>query len=104
MKITGLDKVLAKLDKIQETAKSLDGSAIPLEELLNPQFLQEFSRFQSLDEMFAASGYNVESSEDFKAIPDEPWDVFIENNTEFSNWSDMSTKAAADYFFKKAGL
>lgn len=39
--------------------------------------------------MIQANGFKVESEDDFKAIPDAEWDVFIHDNTSFGSWREM---------------
>ena len=47
--------------------------------------------------MLDASGFKVESAEDFAAIPDEEWDAFVSKNTSYSSWEEMQKGAAKDY-------
>lgn len=83
------------LDKLLKNMKELEGSRqVSLGELMGPTFISAHSRFASLEELLAASGFKVETKEDFTAIPDEEWDVFIRENTDFESWVDMQRAAA----------
>ena len=94
-----------KFTTLAENAKRLDGQhSIPVTELLSSSFVAACSKFQSAEELFNASGFKIESPEDFKAIPDFEWDAFIKENTHYSNWSDMLQAAAAIWTKKKLGL
>ena len=73
-------------------------------ELLTPSFLAGCTLFNSADELFEKSGYKIESQEDFNAIPDEPWDEFIRNNTSFSSWKEMLEAATAAWAKGKLGF
>lgn len=100
----GLDELGKKLDELKESAESIQGTQVPLDALLTPGFLAKHTRFLSTDEMFKASGFDVETTEDFEKIPDEEWNTFIEQNTPFATWSDMLSAAAAEWTRKKLGF
>ncbi|MBC3492376.1 hypothetical protein [Pseudomonas taiwanensis] len=86
------------LDKLLKNMKELEGShQVTLGELMGPDFISAHSRFANLEELFAASGFKVETKEDFAAIPDEEWEVFIRENTDFESWADMQRKAAGEH-------
>ena len=100
----GFDELNKKLEDLQESAESIQGTQVPLSELLTSGFLAKHTRFLSEDEMFEASGFKVETAEDFEKIPDEEWDRFIEQNTPFTTWSDMLSAAGAEWAQKKLGF
>ncbi len=101
-KITGLDELQRKLRKIRDNAQALDGEhEVSLKELFPQDFLAAHTQFSSVDNMFEKSGYKVDSSEDFAAIPDEPWDEFIRANTSFASWAEMKQAAGVAYAKRK---
>lgn len=69
------------------------GDNISFADLLSPEFIAEYTSFKTTDELFKESGFNVETEEDFKAIPDEEWEAFIVENTSFDSWKAMQIKA-----------
>lgn len=88
--------------KLVENAKNLEEKqSVRLEDLMSPEFLAGCSDFQDIEHMFTESGYTVNSKEDFEAIPDEEWEVFIKNNTSFESWEDMQKAAGAEYVRKQ---
>ena len=96
MRIEGLDKVQRRLRELRDQVESLSGEhSVPISELLSPEFLATCTLFNSADEMFAKSGFKVESQADFEAIPDDAWDEFIRENTSFSSWKEMINAAGA---------
>jgi hypothetical protein len=96
--IKGLDQ----LQRIQKRLEELDGShQIPFDEMFEPAFMIEFTDFTSIDEMLEASGYKVETSEDFAAIPDAEWDQFVARTTRFSSWEEMQQEAGNRWVQKK---
>jgi len=103
IKFDGFDKLSKKLDELKESAESIQGTQVPLGELLTPGFFAKHTRFLSDDELFEASGFSVQSTEDFEKIPNEEWDNFIQQNTPFATWSDMLSAAGAEWAQKKLG-
>ncbi|MDH1101125.1 hypothetical protein N5C37_08380 [Pseudomonas mosselii] len=86
------------LDKLMKNAKELQSTKqVSLNKLLSPAFISAHSKFRDLDELFSASGYKIDSTEDFAAIPDEEWDSFISKSTDFDNWLDMQKAAHAEF-------
>tara|TARA_R110001583_G_scaffold15059_2_gene62432 strand:+ start:2168 stop:2476 length:309 start_codon:yes stop_codon:yes gene_type:complete len=84
-----------KLQKnIQELSKNTE---IKLTELMSPGFVSGCSKFGTIEDLFDASGFTVESLADFAAIPDEEWEEFIVENTSFSSWNEMQHKAVEHY-------
>ncbi len=71
---------------------------VHLGDLLTPDFIARHSRFAAEDEMFVASGFDIQSAQDFAAIPDVDWDRFIEQNTSFDTWLDMLQAAHFEWF------
>ena len=105
LKITGLDNIQRRLDDVARRADSLSGNKnVPIPELLTADFLHQCSRFRSADEMFEASGFKIDSAEDFASIPDAEWDLFIRTNTSFVSWEDMLAKAAGEWAVRQLGF
>jgi len=103
--IKGAKEVQQKLRDLSNRARQLDGPQnVSILELLTPSFLSTCSRFESAHEMFEASGFKIESKEDFKAIPDAEWDEFIKKNTSFPNWRQMLEAAAVPWTKQRLGI
>ena len=103
--IKGLNELQNKLHNLANRAKAIDGSHnVPLSELLPARFLKTHTQFDSVEDMMSKSGFKIESSEDFKAIPDDQWDAFIRGHTKFSTWKEMLQLAAADWTKNQLGL
>ena len=54
--------------------------------------MREYTNFGSIDEMFEASGFKCDTTEDFRAIPDDEWDAFIRQATRFDSWAEMKER------------
>jgi hypothetical protein len=98
-------KNLKPLEDLARRARQLDGQHnVPIAELLTPQFLSSCCRFQSIEEMFEASGFKINSAEDFKSIPDREWDTFIAANTSFADWQTLLSGAVKAWTARRLGL
>tara|TARA_B100001750_G_C15247948_1_gene466302 strand:+ start:63 stop:374 length:312 start_codon:yes stop_codon:yes gene_type:complete len=95
---SGLDALQKRLKKLSNT------KSIPFEEMFSPSFMRSNTRFSNIENMFEASGYKVETEEDFEQIPDKEWNEFISSETKFKSWDDMIHAAGGEYVAKQLGL
>ena len=90
------------LDQLLKNAKEMEGThQVKLTDTLNAEFVSSHSKFSDLEALFAGFGFKIDSPEDFAAIPDEDWDKFISENTDFSNWEEMQRSAGTAYMKAK---
>jgi len=105
VKIKGFDKLEKQLKQMEKGAKELSHTKhVSFGELFTTSFMQKNTSFPSMDELLKAGGYNIESQEDFEAIPDIEFDKLIAANTKFKNWEEMLNEATTQYVAKKLGL
>lgn len=105
VKITGLDQLQAKLQRMAQAAQAVDGpQEVQLGELFPPEFIRACSRFGSVGEFLTATGFRIQSADDLKAIPDEQWDSFVRANTSYGSWKEMVGAAKANWAKKRLGL
>lgn len=105
LEIKGLEQLQNKLKALQDNAQKLDGQHhVPVTELLTPKFVAEHTSFSTAEELFEASGFTIESAEDFSGIPDDAWDAYIESVSDFEGWEAMLSKASEAWVSKKLGL
>ena len=103
--IDGLDDLQKKIKDLQKRAKALDGeNLVPLVDLLTIEFLNRYTSFSSVEELFEASGFKVDNTEDFEKIPNDEWDEFISKNSIFKNWEEMLEKAGEEWITNELGL
>jgi hypothetical protein len=103
IKIAGLDEMRRKLETLQRRAASLSGP-VAFEDLFPPEFMRRYTDFRSIDDLVAASGYTVQSTDDFEKIPQADWDSLIQATTRFKNWDAMQAKAAEEYAERRLNL
>ncbi|MCY1559694.1 hypothetical protein D9M68_967550 [compost metagenome] len=87
---SGLDRLKKNLQELEQTKQ------VKLGELLNPGFVSKHTPFADLEAMFDASGFKVETAEDFQAIPDAEWEAFIVANSSFDSWQAMQQAALGE--------
>ena len=103
--IKGFDEFEHKLDKMAKAAKELNGThPVPFTKLFNEHFMRKYTNFLSFDKLLEAGGWNVNCQEDFNAIPDNEFDIYINKTTQFNNWKDMMAKASEEYVAEKLGF
>lgn len=99
--MNGFDDLAKQMDDLAQRAKDLDGPHnVPVAELMPPEFISKCSSFETIDALFEASPFKIESAEDFAAIPDDAWDEFIVQNTSFESWEAMQQEAATEWTTK----
>lgn len=89
---------LKGLDKLKKNTSELSGTnSIPMNVLMNPDFISSCSQYPNFEKLIEASGFKVETKEDFKAIPDQEWEQFIQTNTSYESWIEMQKSAGTSY-------
>lgn len=103
-KSDGFDDLLKGLENLEKQAKESCGKQIPINDLLNVSFMKKYTSFSNFDDFLDASGFVVNSQEDFEAIPDDEFDEYVSNNTNFASWDDMLTTATDAYVSEHFGF
>ena len=103
--LKGLDTMERKLGDLARRAQELDGKhSVSFGELFNPDFMSRHTAHADLESLLAAGNYEVNSKEDFEAIPDDEWDDHIRHHTQFPNWEEMQKTAAAEWMTTQLGF
>jgi len=99
------EDALRKLRDLQRRAEHLDGEhSVSFDELFGDEFMLRNTDFPSIDAMLEASDFKVDNTEDFAAIPDDLWDVFIRKRTRFTSWDEMTNSAVEEWATRQMGL
>lgn len=86
------------LRRLQENLEELsDTHNVPFPELFSREFMQEHTDYQSFEAMLDASPFDVTTAEEFKAIPDDDWELFIRKVTRFDSWLEMQKEAGIQW-------
>lgn len=102
MKVTGMEELQRKLDRLQNNVQELNGS-VPLRDILTPEFMSRETKFSSVKAMFESTPFKIESQDDFRALAQDQLDAFIREHTKFSSWQDLLKAGGLEYAKRKLG-
>ncbi len=92
--LTNFEKKLLEIGERFERLIDID---IPFIDLFNRSLMSEYTKFNTIAEMFEASGHVIETKDDLNNIPEDEWEDFVCRTTSFHSWEDMLVKAASLY-------
>lgn len=93
---------LKGVDQLEKNFSESSGThLIPLDDLMTPSFISSCSQYSDFEELLEASGFKVETEEDFAAIPDQEWEQYIQTNTSYESWIEMQEAAGVSYIQSK---
>lgn len=105
MAIKGFDQFQKKINEIKNKLDSVEGThSVSFAELFNEKFMQNHTAHPSIEAMFKASGFTVNSKEDFERIPDDAWEKLVISTTNFTSWLEMQRVAGKEYMINKLGF
>lgn len=81
------------LKKLEKKLESVSGN-VPLEELLNSNFIKTYTQFQTAQEFADASSFDFSNLE---SIDSNDLDIFVSEHTKFSSWQEMLNHAGAEW-------
>ena len=96
VEIEGLDELQNQLEQLANF-----GDGIPMTELFDEEFMLMYTEFASFDKLLEEGKWDVESQEDFEAIPQDEFDEYIDTNTEFPDWETMMQTGATRHIEEK---
>jgi len=91
------------MDLFKEMEKELDqyeDRKISFDDLYPEEFMQEYTDYNSISEMLSKSDFEIEKQDDFENIPEDEWNDYIDNCTDFDNWEEMRSKAVKEWVEK----
>lgn len=96
--LKGFDELQNRLQELADKAKELSGEyEVNFAELFIEEFMTKHTNFSNFNELLDASPFEVNSAEDFKAIPDAEFDQYISQVTNFDSWESMLEEASCEY-------
>lgn len=93
----GIDKDDLK-DAIEASVEDKTGLApgeneVILQELYAPEFMQEYTEFDSIESLLEATKWDIQDEADLQEVPEEELDDHVEAHSEFSSWEEMKSAA-----------
>lgn len=77
---------------------------IPLTELFDDAFVRDRTRFESFDEMVAASPSEADSADDLGKVAHGEWDEFVAEATDFTDEEELVMAARDNWVAEKLDL
>ena len=72
-----------------------------LDEIFNNGFIQQHSRYNSINEMFEDNKMVVQDMQEFDDIPNHVKDKMVYENTDFKSWGEFIDTAKKEFVVKK---
>jgi len=94
--IEGFDNTEGESNRLQKTGKNSE-DPITFTELFTSEFMRLYTQYESIEELLSSGGFEVNSEEDYEAIPDEDIDAHVAKTTNFCSWKEMLTEAIKAY-------
>jgi len=105
IKLKGFDELEKKLKQMQKAANELQNTKhVSFDQLFTEAFMKKYTDFSSFEELLEIGGFEVNSQEDFEAIPDDVFDKHIAKHTRFGSWKEMLNSAVTEYAARKLGF
>ena len=90
-------KIKFDFKELDKKLESLSGN-VPLDELLNSNFMRKFTQFQTAQEFADTSSFDFSNIE---SIDSNDLDKFVSAHTKFTSWQEMLNHAAAEWIQKQ---
>ena len=86
-------KINLDFNELDKKLESLSGN-VPLDELLNSNFMRKYTQFQTAQEFADTSSFDFSNIE---SINSNDLDKFVSAHTKFSSWQEMLNHAGAEW-------
>ena len=90
-------KIKFDFKELDKKLESLSGN-VPLDELLNSNFMRKYTQFQTAKEFADTSSFDFSNIE---SIDSNDLDKFVSAHTKFTSWQEMLNHAAAEWIQKQ---
>ncbi|KAB7704905.1 hypothetical protein F9802_15175 [Bacillus aerolatus] len=105
VKARGFKEFGKKLKQLEQSVQEIQGTnTVSFSELFPDTFMQRFSDFQSIQEMFDQSPFTIKNNGDLDSIPSDEWDKYVSGKTRFNSWTLMQERALSEWTARKLGL
>ena len=74
---------------------------VSFQELFNPKFLQENSKFTSMDDMIWRSGFGIMNLLEVENVNQEKWNAYIAKNSNCTTWFEFGKLAMIEWMKAK---
>lgn len=99
IEVRGLDDLDADVDELLGRFGDDDGT-VPMQDLFTDGFMKSYTGFESFEQFFEQSPWDVETQADFEALPGDEFDEYVDTQTDFDSWDAMVRSAVREYLFR----
>lgn len=100
-----LDDLANQFGEMADNAEELEGeNTVSLRDLFTEEFMRQHTAVTSFENFIEQSQWQVESEEDFEAIPEDEFDEYVKAHSDFESWEDMLGTAANEWIVREIGL
>ena len=90
------------LDKIKNKINKLDGNGkVRFRDIFTAEFMENNTDFNSINQMFKQSDFEIRNEEDFNNLDENKLNCYVAENTDFSDWDEMTEKAISEWVKKE---
>ena len=86
------------MSALEQIVRQLESGNVPLDELLNSNFMMKYTQFQTAQEFADTSSFDFSNIE---SIDSNDLDKFVSAHTKFTSWQEMLNHAAAEWIQKQ---
>lgn len=92
----------SQLDRLQKNLQEISGThSYSFKEIFPDDFMRKYTKYMSVSDFFEATGFKLDSQEDFKNLDETALDKFVSENSDFDSWGSMKRTASAELLEKK---
>lgn len=101
--LNSLNELQNDLQEKANKVENLNGTRqIAFNDLFTDELMQNKTRFKNIESFLEL--LDIKSSEDLNDFPQEKLDIFVNENTDFSNWNEMRQYAVTNYISQETGI
>lgn len=105
VEIEGFEEAADQLDQLESDLESVDGkNSVSFEELFPEDFMRTHTEYGSIELFFEESPWTVETEEDFKRIPADKFDQYVNEHTGFNSWEAMLSAATREWLSRELSV
>lgn len=87
-------------DKLEELSGE---NTIPINDLFDSGFMKQYTQFETIEEFFEESQWEVENEEDLEMVDENSLDKYVRDTTKFKSWQHMLEVAAKGWLEGELG-
>lgn len=102
---TDLESAVESADDVPDASEVHDlDEEIPIDAVFDEAFMDEYTEFDTFDEMVAASPSAASSADELGQVPTGEWSEFVAETTTFDDDEELVVAARDHWVAKKLGL